>query len=235
VEFSGTSAAAAPVTRTRVIQVLAEHGQATVPGLATELGLTQAAVRRHLDGLQADGLVEPAAHPRPTRRGRGRPARTFSLSEAGRSVLPGAYDELAVAALAFLSRTGGDDAVHEFARTRLAALSTTYPTTCDDASALDRATALAKVLTDQGYVASAEAAPGGAQVCQHHCPVAHVAEQFPALCEAETEAFAEVLGTHVQRLATIARGDGVCTTFVPDSSPSTAASPVARPPERTPA
>ena len=42
-----------------------------------------------------------------------------------------------------------------------------------------------------------------------------MAEQFPELCEAETEVFAALLGTHVQRLATIAHGDGVCTTYVP--------------------
>ena len=53
------------------------------------------------------------------------------------------------------------------------------------------------------------------QLCQHHCPVAHVAAEFPELCEAETHAFAELLGTHVQRLATIARGDSACTTHVP--------------------
>ena len=45
--------------------------------------------------------------------------------------------------------------------------------------------------------------------------MAHVAEEFPALCEAETEAFSRLLGTHVQRLATLAHGDGVCTTHVP--------------------
>ena len=45
--------------------------------------------------------------------------------------------------------------------------------------------------------------------------MAHVAEQFPELCEAETEVFARLLGTHVQRLATIAHGDGVCTTLRP--------------------
>ena len=53
------------------------------------------------------------------------------------------------------------------------------------------------------------------QICQHHCPVAHVAAEFPQLCEAETRAFERVLGTYVQRLATIAHGDGVCTTHVP--------------------
>src|SRR5260370_35976527 len=54
----------------------------------------------------------------------------------------------------------------------------------------------------------------GEQLCQHHCPVAHVAAEYPQLCEAETEAFGRLLGTPVQRLATIANGDGVCTTHV---------------------
>jgi predicted ArsR family transcriptional regulator len=41
-----------------------------------------------------------------------------------------------------------------------------------------------------------------------------VAAEFPQLCEAETEAFSRLLGTPVQRLATIAHGDGICTTHV---------------------
>ena len=61
---------------------------------------------------------------------------------------------------------------------------------------------------------SAAQAEGGEQLCQHHCPVAHVAAEFPQLCEAETEAFGRLLGTPVQRLATIAHGDGICTTHV---------------------
>ncbi len=80
---------------------------------------------------------------------------------------------------------------------------------------------LAKVFTDEGYAASASdllLANGqsvGEQLCQQHCPVAHVAHEFPQLCEAETEAISRVLGRHVQRLATIAHGDGVCTTCIP--------------------
>ena len=83
----------------------------------------------------------------------------------------------------------------------------------------DRVAALAGVLAARGYAAQIrEVGTGpqrGVQLCQHHCPIAHVATEFPQLCEAETRAFAEVLGTHVQRLATIARGDAVCTTHVP--------------------
>jgi len=58
--------------------------------------------------------------------------------------------------------------------------------------------------------------PVGEQLCQQHCPVSHVAHEFPELCEAETAAISRMLGRHVQRLATIAHGDGVCTTCIPD-------------------
>ena len=58
--------------------------------------------------------------------------------------------------------------------------------------------------------------PVGEQLCQQHCPVSHVAHEFPELCEAETAAISRMLGgRHVQRLATIAHGDGVCTTCIP--------------------
>ena len=80
---------------------------------------------------------------------------------------------------------------------------------------------LAQVFTDEGYAAGVRALPlaaqsAGEQLCQQHCPVSHVAHEFPQLCEAETEAIGRVLGRHVQRLATIAHGDGVCTTCIPD-------------------
>jgi predicted ArsR family transcriptional regulator len=81
----------------------------------------------------------------------------------------------------------------------------------------NKSEALATFLTEQGYAASIESRPLGEQLCQHHCPIAHVAAEFPALCEAETEAFSRILGTHVQRLATIAHGDGVCTTYIPNT------------------
>ena len=85
-----------------------------------------------------------------------------------------------------------------------------------------RAGALVDALNADGYAASARpvgaAGAGrltGIQLCQGHCPVQHVAAEFPQFCEAETEAFSRLLGVHVQRLATLAHGDHVCTTFVP--------------------
>lgn len=200
-------------TRDRVARSIMENGASTAAELAEQLELTPAAVRRHLDALLADGVITPA-RPRP-HQGRGRPAKAFVITDTGREAFHQAYDDLAAGALAFIAEVGGDEAVTAFARRRVADLEARYKKVVE--AAPDRAEALADALSADGYAASVRPAPGGTgeQVCQHHCPVAHVAEQFPQLCEAETAAFARLLGQHVQRLATIAHGDGVCTTYVP--------------------
>jgi len=204
-------------TRARIARLILENGPATATGLSARLGLTPAAVRRHLDNLLADGMIE-ARTARPARaRGRGRPARLFAITDAGRSAFEHAYDDLATSALRFLAERAGPEAVAEFARRQIADLENRYREAVGSGSPSERVRALAEALSADGYAASAGRAPaagGGEQLCQHHCPVAHVAAEYPQLCEAETEAFGRLLGTPVQRLATIAHGDGVCTTHV---------------------
>lgn len=228
-------------TRGEVARVLLEQGPMTAAAVAEQLGISPTAVRRHLDALLADAEAETREASRRGRRGRGRPAKLFLLTEQGRARFGHAYDDLAVSAIRFLAEHVGEGAVRAFAERRVAALVEPYreQISNEDAPA-DKAEALATVLTREGYAASTRQVgaggsetgssavsgsdlPGGAgtgaQLCQHHCPVAHVAAEFPQLCEAETEAFAQLLGTHVQRLATIARGDAVCTTHVPGPTP----------------
>lgn len=202
-------------TRERVATSILEHGPSTAADLARRLGLTPAAVRRHLDLLLADGVVAQRQPRATTGRGRGRPAKVFMITDAGRDTFAHAYDDLAVDALGFLAETAGDGAVVEFAAQRLRGLTEKYRPLVDAAPVDERPRVLAEALSADGFAASAGTTPAGAQICQHHCPVAHVAAEFPQLCEAETAMFAELLGSHVQRLATIAHGDGVCTTHLP--------------------
>ncbi|MFF0228335.1 helix-turn-helix transcriptional regulator [Streptomyces sp. NPDC004629] len=218
-------------TRNRVARSILDHGPSTVAELAGRLGLTQAAVRRHLDALAADDVVEAREQRVYGARTRGRPAKVFALTDCGRDAFDQSYDKLAADALRWIAdREGGPEAVAAFARARIAAQAGAYRKAIEAATPDKRAEALAKALSVDGYAATARSAPVGEQLCQHHCPVAHVAEQFPQLCEAETEIFAELLGTHVQRLATIAHGDGVCTTFIPEISTDASASTAGRNP-----
>ncbi|MCU0300976.1 MAG: MarR family transcriptional regulator [Candidatus Nanopelagicales bacterium] len=204
----------------RVARALLESGPATVAELAERLDLTGAAVRKHLDDLLEVGHVESSERPpygpdnRP--RGRGRPARFYHLTQAGRDSFETAYEDVAVGALRFVADTAGSDAVMDFARRRVAEMEAQYADLLDlrDAPA-ERAELLADSLTAAGYAAVVVPTGTGVQLCQHNCPIAHVAQEFPQFCEAETEAFGRLLGTHVMRLATLANGDGVCTTHIP--------------------
>ena len=205
-------------TRERVANSIMTEGPSTAVDLARRLRLTPAAVRRHLDLLLADGVIEAREQRITGARGRGRPAKVFVVTDAGRDHFDQAYDDLASNALRYLQSTGGDAAVQAFARQRILELEDRIRPLMQAAAPEDHARVLAEALTQDGYAASARNAPSGSQVCQHHCPVAHVAEEFPQLCEAETEMFSRLLGSHVQRLATIAHGDGVCTTNIPDFS-----------------
>lgn len=232
------SAPAAPVepagdtderTRDRVAREVLAQGPVTAAALAGTLGLTAAAVRRHLDVLLESGVVAVWEAPDGRRRGRGRPARRFVLTDAGHAAMTTGYDDLASQALRFLGEVAGDDAVRRFAQERIAGLERRYAPAVEAAGQEPqaRAEALAAALSVDGYAASArEVQVGdvsvGTQLCQGHCPVQHVAREFPQLCEAETEAFSRLLGVHVQRLATLAHGAHVCTTHVPPAAPASA-------------
>ncbi|GAB3267657.1 helix-turn-helix transcriptional regulator [Kineosporia babensis] len=214
-------------TRDRVSREILHHGPVTASDLAATLGLTPAAVRRHLDTLTEQGLVCTWDPPEGAPRRRGRPARLFVLTDMGHSAMSTAYDDLAVHLLEFLADTAGPEAVRDFAAVRAERLAQRYRPAVEAAGEdpHHRAGALAQALSTDGYAASvrsltergaAEVAPGtGKQLCQGHCPVQQVAAQFPQLCEAETDAFSSLLGVHVQRLATLAHGEHVCTTHIP--------------------
>lgn len=216
-------------TRDRVLQAIGERGPVTATALADDLGLTVPAVRRHLENLTDAGLIEDHEATSGVR-GRGRPARSFVLSEGGHRALESDYDHLATEALRFLSREAGDDAVRRFAESRVGAVEQRYAAELASAGpdTAARVDVLVAALTRDGFAASArpvgragtqgDGAPAGLsgiQLCQGHCPVQDAAREFPQFCDAETDAFSRLLGVHVQRLATLAHGDHVCTTFVP--------------------
>ncbi|PXW33802.1 metalloregulator ArsR/SmtB family transcription factor [Nocardia sp. 348MFTsu5.1] len=203
-------------TRAAVVTLILEQGPVTAVHISDELGITPTAVRRHLDAMIASGDVVATAAPRYAHRGRGRPAKHFQLTPSGRGRLKHAYDDLAGAVMLRLRKIGGEEAVTDFAMERAEKIMSDVPVSGTSAEELENtAEQIAEALTSAGFSATTRRVGNGVQICQHHCPVAHVAAEFPELCEAETAVFTAKLGTHVQRLATIANGDCACTTHVP--------------------
>ncbi|WP_310963580.1 helix-turn-helix transcriptional regulator [Nocardioides terrisoli] len=208
-------------TRQRVVRSILVNGPSTAAALAAGLALTPAAVRRHLDQLVEEGTIEARDQRLSGVRGRGRPAKVFAITDAGRGHFEQQYDDLARQAMRFLAETGGEAAVKAFAERRMEFIEREFAGVSESDPDKTPVEVLAQVFNDEGYAATVRQLPlldgqsVGDQLCQQHCPVSHVAHEFPQLCEAETEAIGRVLGSHVQRLATIAHGDGVCTTCIP--------------------
>ena len=205
-------------TRDRVSALILEHSPQTATELAGRLGISPAAVRRHLDALVATGRLEERLT-RDAHRGRGRPARQFHLTDAGRATFPHAYDDLALTALRYVAAAGGPDAVRAVAEQQLAGLEQRC------------STAVEQAVTGPPAHRRPRPGPGrrphGRGLRCHGLGSPAVGSSasttarwrtwrgFPQLCEAETAVIGRLVGTHVQRLATIAHGDGICTTHIP--------------------
>ena len=206
-------------TRDLVARTILENGPATAITLAKRLKITPAGIRRHLDNLIEQGVLE-ARDPylnHKSMRGRGRPSKVFLITDRGRAAFEHSYDDLAVSLLKFISKDGNRTAVKEFAKVRANELKKGAERELVGAKNTSaKIKELAKYLNELDFATTIHEQGIGEELCQNHCPIAHVASEFPELCEAETEAFSQLLGTHVQRLATIGRGDGVCTTFIPN-------------------
>ncbi|WP_199278642.1 helix-turn-helix transcriptional regulator [Arthrobacter sp. CAN_A2] len=220
-------------TRDRVLSAVLERGPVSAAELGDRLGFTPAAMRRHLDALSSDGLIE-VKRVRGSATGAGRPARRYVLSRRGQSKMGNDYLDIAVAALARLGEAAGPEAIEEFARTRFSGMEERYRPIVEAAGPdlADRAHALAGALTTDGFVGSTKTVglpQGGGprtvpatrpvmlsvQLCQGHCPIQGLASAFPAFCDQETGVFARLLGVDVRRLSTLAGGGHVCTTHIP--------------------
>ncbi|WP_394941300.1 helix-turn-helix transcriptional regulator [Psychromicrobium sp. YIM B11713] len=218
-------------TRDRVRGAVLEHGPVSATQLGRMLGLTPAAIRRHLDQLEKSGVIEVKLV-RGSGTGAGRPARRYVLSSQGQSGLGNDYLQIARTALKQLIAANGPGAVKAFAEDRFSAMKERYAPLLAEAGddVVRRAEILSAALSADGYVASAQQLQASGplqavQLCQGHCPVLELAAEYPEFCEAETEAFSQLLGLDVRRLSTLASGGHVCTTHIPTGRPSTEGGP----------
>ena len=212
-------------TRAKVLDLIVEKGPVSAAQLAKILSLTPAAVRRHITALEDSGEIQVRTPAAVGKRGRGRPARHYVATPGAHTSFAEGYSEIANRALSYLEQVAGEKAVDSFAAVRGRDLERRYMPVVEAAGKdpSDRAKALADALTLDGYAATIRDVGDGSfavQLCQGHCPVREVAGRFTALCDAETQAFARLLGVPVQRLATLAGGAHVCTTHVPIAMPA---------------
>jgi predicted ArsR family transcriptional regulator len=207
--------------RERVAREILTHGPISASDLARTFKVSDVAMRRLLDALAAAELIqgyEEAPYGPSKPKGRGRPARVFSVTEKGRDYFESDYDKIANDAVEYINQIAGKDGIREFAALRASKLAQKFSKFIKASDPLDKKVfALKEQLSREGYLASVQDEMGPTQtllLCQHHCPIGHVATEHPEFCEAETAMFSNLLGVSVTRLSTMATGGEVCTSLI---------------------
>jgi len=202
----------------RIIDRLKRVESATAPELAEAFGLTDTAVRQHLDALAEVGLVEtvtggPGLGAPP--RGRGRPPTRWRLTPLADDLFPDRHSDLTVELIRSIREALGDDALAAVVGARAKAQTTTYRAALPDpavASVKVRVRRLADLRTAEGYLAEAVSDGPAMLLIEHHCPVCEAATTCAQLCRAELELFRDVLGPAltVEREQHVLAGDRRC-------------------------
>jgi predicted ArsR family transcriptional regulator len=197
----------------RIIERLKWVESATAPELAARFGLTDTAVRQHLEALEAVELVERSSSP-PV--GRGRPPVAWRLTPLATSLFPDRHADLTVELIASIREALGEKGLAKVIGTRAKAQEAGYARALPDPADLplaERVARLADVRTAEGYLA--EAVPegdGAVLLVEHHCPIADAARSCTGLCQSELELFRKVLGHDVvvERTQHLVAGDQRC-------------------------
>lgn len=193
----------------RLVERLKRVDSCTASELATEFGLTDTAVRQHLESLQSLGLVSRAdgeAH------GRGRPAAQWRLTEAAASMFPDRHVDLTVDLIDSIRAELGDDALDRVIEARARRQAQQYREVVGNGTVTVRVGRLAELRTAEGYVADVSTDGDDLVLVEHHCPICIAAANCAALCRSELEVFRGALGpdVRVEREQHLLSGDQRC-------------------------
>ncbi|TSB48216.1 helix-turn-helix transcriptional regulator [Alkalicoccobacillus porphyridii] len=195
-------------TRQTVLTLLKRWHELTTAELAAKLNITEMAVRRHLKGLEEEGLLTSRA----IKQNMGRPVHKYYLTDQGRESFPRNYSQLSLGFLDDLRALYGAESVNQLFEKRHDRLQQTYKTRVNG-SLKERIEALATIQNEQGYMVEwHEKKDGSYQFVEYNCPIAQVARSYPVACSCEKRLFQELLGTkQVERNACMAEnGDAHC-------------------------
>ncbi|MFZ4718531.1 MAG: helix-turn-helix transcriptional regulator [Ilumatobacteraceae bacterium] len=180
----------------RIIERLKRVDTATAPELAAEFGLTDTAIRQHLEALETAALVERSVG---ASSGRGRPPTHWRLTPSAGVLFADRHADLTVELLASIRAALGDEALDKVVRTRAERQLANYQGALESAvTVAEKVERLATLRSAEGYLAEALSVDGHLELVEHHCPIQTAADSCGGLCSAELDLFRKALGPDVQ-------------------------------------
>ncbi len=194
-------------TRDKILNTLLTQRQATIKQLSEVVGINGISVRHHLINLQAEGLVTAEEQ----RRGVGRPAFVYRLTEKGMERFPTNYLKLTNYLLTELEETLSPEelkATFERIGKKQAEESTNIDKNQPIETQLEQ---LANQLASDRFMLSWKKEGDSIILQSDNCPYLHVGKEHPEICRIDETLFSEALGREVKLETCMLRGDPSCT------------------------
>ena len=186
--------------------LLAARGEATVAEIAGDLGLNQANIRRHLDVMRAEGLVDA----RIQRHEVGRPAFVYRLTERAEE-LAGHYPRLLNRMFRRLGgQEGGAELMEHVFEGVAEDIAATYRPVVSGATVAQRVAETSEALKDEGIVDHWRKDDDGYHLMNTTCPYRRAAEASDAPCHADRKTVELLVQAPVEQISRMVAGQPVC-------------------------
>lgn len=176
----------------QILFLMKTRGRKTAQQLAELLGVTSMGARRQLEAALEKGLVkcEDVADKV------GRPARYWTLTDAGNARFPDRHSDLAVQLIEQTRSLFGQEGLERLIEAREHAIEAHYRMEVQDHAGLEqRVEALARARDAEGYMADAQVQEDGSVLLiENHCPICAAARECQNFCRSELEIFRRVMG-----------------------------------------
>ncbi len=193
-------------TRDQILNMLKVKGPLPVSDIAVDLGITEMAVRRHLNTLERDNLIKSSL----VRQAMGRPTNVYSLSMEADELFPRNYSHLTLDFLRDIKEMDGREKIEELFKRRENRLEEQYSAQING-QLEQRVAMLAELQNQKGYMVEWEKDENGTfTIKEFNCPIAQVAREFTQACNCELSLFRRVLGADVNQASCMAKGGEHC-------------------------
>ena len=197
-------------TRDQIVETLRRHGELSIAGLTREIDIAAPAMRRHLDILTAEGMVES----RTVRQHTGRPYFAYRLTEQALESPAKGYARLLERLLrdAAASPAGeGKQALLDILLDRMSDhLAEDYRAKVQGTTLEEKVASLIGALRAEGILDQWEYRDDGIHLFNTACPHRRAALVAHELCSSERRAIAKLLGEEVDQVGRMVDGDGCC-------------------------
>lgn len=201
-------------TRCQLLQMLKTQGSCSTRDMAKAMGITEMAVRRHIQTMQKDGLIRSSL----VRQSMGRPAYRYSLTDQADDLFPKNYPQLTLDLLNELEeQPGGSDMIDRLFAGRRKKLEMKFRDRMRNRSLQEKVAELADIQNVGGYMTEWEpdrSEHGAYRLHEYNCPVAQVANRYRQACHCERQLFEHLLGADVERTECLAEGGQRCTYLI---------------------